>query len=320
MNDGERVGRPREQQQRQTESAAGTEDATATEPDKGGPAGSAGGGGGRDAGTGSEAGSGADGDAGSSSSAPPPPSGRHAFLGGVVVLAVLGGALWVVYDRGWVSEYMANALLSDLAANGPSTVVDLNGPGDKWQLVHVNATLRRKCAQPQYIERLMEGIAPTEHIVEVQRMCLVILSELAHDRLNTTTTQHIASGPANSNTQARSTTDTRRRPSLCCAVRACVRVLASRSATTLDQLSAHRGLSRALLTSALQGVKDVSQMSFVLLKQLVASEGQRKEMMEAKALQAACRAVKSDKPEVGNHHHTSISTVSDWWQQCQGQT
>ena len=72
----------------------------------------------------------------------------------------------------------------------------------------------------------------------------------------------------------------------------------TRSAATFPELSAHAGLSRALLQSALQGVKDVSQMSFVLLKQLVASEPQRREMMEAKALQAACRAVKSDKPEV----------------------
>ena len=44
-------------------------------------------------------------------------------------------------------------------------------------------------------------------------------------------------------------------------------------------------------------------MSFVLLKQLVASEAQRKEMMQAKAMQVACRAVKSDKPEVSNYQH-----------------
>ena len=132
--------------------------------------------------SGTASGASSDGDDGSSSPSVAPPSGRHALLGGVVVLSVLGGVLWVVYDRGWVSDYMASSLLSDLAANGPSTVVDLNGPGDKWQLIHVNATLRRKCAEPQYIERLMEGIKPTEHIVEVQRMCLVILSELAHDR------------------------------------------------------------------------------------------------------------------------------------------
>lgn len=105
-----------------------------------------------------------------------------------MVLCVLGGLVWVIYERGWVSDYMAASLLSDLARNGPSSVVDLNGPGDKWQLIHVNGTLRRKCAEPQYIERLMEGIAPTEHIVEVQRMCLIILSELAHDRQNNTTT------------------------------------------------------------------------------------------------------------------------------------
>ena len=45
-------------------------------------------------------------------------------------------------------------------------------------------------------------------------------------------------------------------------------------------------------------------MSFVLLKQLVASDIQRKEMMEAKGLQAACRAVKSDKPEVSADSNT----------------
>ena len=95
---------------------------------------------------------------------------------------MLGGALWVVYDRGWVSDYMANRLLSDLLLNGPSTVVDLNGPGEKWQLIHVNATLRKKCAQAEYIDQLIKGIVPTHHIVEVQRMCLVIISELAHDR------------------------------------------------------------------------------------------------------------------------------------------
>ena len=45
-------------------------------------------------------------------------------------------------------------------------------------------------------------------------------------------------------------------------------------------------------------------MSFVLLKQLVASEEQRKAMLEAKVLQAACRAVKSDKPEVSSSPQT----------------
>ena len=44
-------------------------------------------------------------------------------------------------------------------------------------------------------------------------------------------------------------------------------------------------------------------MSFVLLKQLVVNEGQRTEMLDAKALQAACRAVKSDKPEVSSQQH-----------------
>ena len=73
-------------------------------------------------------------------------------------------------------------------------------------------------------------------------------------------------------------------------------------------LCKHEGLSRALLTSALQGAKDVSQMSFVLLKQLVANEEQRKQMMEARALQAACRAVKSDKPEVSCEQPTRTGT------------
>ena len=131
---------------------------------------------------------GGDGDHTSSTPPPPPPSGRYAVLGGAVVLGVLAGAGWLVYERGWVSEYMAASLLSELASGGPSSVVDLNGPGDKWQLIHVNATLRRKCAEPAYFERLIEGIAPAEHIVEVQRMCLVILSELAHDRQQRSTT------------------------------------------------------------------------------------------------------------------------------------
>ena len=160
VDDIERKDSASEQQQSHSESAASGESGSSSSTAENG---------------GDEAGS-------ASSPSVPPASGRHALLGGLVVLGVLGGALWVVYERGWVSDYMANSLLSDLATHGPSSVVDLNGPGDKWQLIHVNATLRRKCAQPQYIDRLLEGLAPTEHIVEVQRMCLVILSELAHDR------------------------------------------------------------------------------------------------------------------------------------------
>ena len=162
--------------------AAGAEQASSTQTTDGGAGGAAG----NDSAGGDSSDAATNQSGGPFSAAPPPASGRHALLGGLIVLAALGGAAWVVYDRGWVSDYMANSLLSDLATNGPSTVVDLNGPGDKWQLIHVNATLRRKCAEPQHIGRLLEGIVPTEHIVEVQRMCLVILSELAHDRQNNT--------------------------------------------------------------------------------------------------------------------------------------
>ena len=48
-------------------------------------------------------------------------------------------------------------------------------------------------------------------------------------------------------------------------------------------------------------------MSFVLLKQLSTNDEQRDEMLKAKALQAACRAVKSDKPEVSEQPHNKLA-------------
>ena len=182
-NDNNNTDTHKQREQSHPGSAGGAEEAASSSKAAGEQSDAGGGGGAGSTGDrGSEAGH-----EGSGGAITPPLSpAQYTLVGGVTVLLVVGGVLYAVYDSGWLSDYMANSLLSELATLGPSTVVDLNGPGDKWQLIQVNATLRRKCVEQRYIDRLLEGLDPAEHIVEVQRMCLVILSELAHDRQDNT--------------------------------------------------------------------------------------------------------------------------------------
>ena len=152
-------------------------------------------------------------------------SSRHVFLGGVVVAAVVFASAYALWNSNFVNNLISDSLLSELARQGPSSLVDLNGPGDKWQLIHISATLRQRCAQPEYLSRLMEGLDPEEHIVEIQRMCLVILSELAHDSHTPNTQLPTSSDAQHSTRLSPDRLAAHVHPvSSCVSVRCCVRV------------------------------------------------------------------------------------------------